>query len=63
MAALFRYGRLVPAAVRIILAGGVSYGTVKAGVWSDSTQSREKLDKLSNVYEIEYPKSWVRWLN
>ena len=59
MASLFRYIRLVPAAVRLTLAGGAAYGTVKVGAWSDSSESREKLDKvqesLHNIREIEYP--------
>ncbi len=59
MAFVFKTIRLVPAAIRITMAGGVTYGTVKAGAWSDSSESREKLDNiqesLSNMREIEYP--------
>ncbi|XP_064388566.1 uncharacterized protein LOC135336624 [Halichondria panicea] len=59
MAFVFRTLRLVPTAIRVTVAGGVTYGTVKAGAWSDSSDSREKLDKvqesISNLREIEYP--------
>ncbi len=59
MAFVFRTIRLVPTAIRVTVAGGVTYGTVKAGAWSDSSDSREKLDKvqesISNLREIEYP--------
>ena len=59
MAAAFRYIRLIPTAIRLTLAGGVTYGTVKVGAWSDSSDSREKLDKVQesfqSVREIEYP--------
>ena len=59
MAAAFWYVRLIPTAVRVALAGGVTYGTVKVGAWSDSSDSREKLDKvqesIQSVREIEYP--------
>lgn len=41
-------------AIRVSLAGGAAYGSVKVGVWSQDTQdSREKLDMLQR--EIEYP--------
>ena len=59
MAFVFRTISLVPMAIRVTVAGGVTYGTVKAGAWSDSSDSREKLDKvqesISNLREIEYP--------
>ncbi len=59
MAFIFKTIRLVPTAIRITMAGGVTYGTVKAGAWSDSSDSREKLDKvqesIGNMREIEYP--------
>ena len=59
MASLFGYIRLIPTAVRLTLAGGAAYGTVKVGAWSDSSESREKLDKvqesLHNIRELEYP--------
>ena len=54
----FSYGlrmlRLVPAAVRVSVAGGAAYGSVQAGMWSPRTKdSREKLDQLQR--EIHYP--------
>ena len=59
MAFVFRYARLIPLAVRISLAGGTVYGTAKVGVWSDSSESQEKIEKIreswQNVREIEYP--------
>ena len=54
MAYALKYIRLIPMAIRVSLAGGAAYGTVKVGVWSQDTQaSREKLDLLQR--EIEYP--------
>ena len=35
--------RVLPVAIRIAVAGGGVYGTVKVGVWNDSERSREKL--------------------
>lgn len=60
MAFVLRYARIVPLTIRISLAGGAAYGTVKVGAWSESTeQSREKLHHLreswQNAREIEYP--------
>ncbi|CAI8050744.1 hypothetical protein GBAR_LOCUS27829 [Geodia barretti] len=54
----FSYGlrmlRLVPAAVRVSVAGVAAYGSVQAGMWSPRTKdSREKLDQLQR--EIHYP--------
>ncbi len=59
MAVLLKYGSLVPLAVRLGLATGTAYGTVKYNVWTDSSQSKEKLEKLKNSVkrEIEYPKT------
>ena len=42
--------------VRLSLAGGTAYGTAKVGVWSDSTDSQDKLKEArKSLYEIEYP--------
>ena len=63
MAVLFKYGSLIPLAVRIALASGTAYGTVKYNVWStDSSQSQEKLEKLKSSVqrEIEYPKTFMK---
>ncbi len=61
MAVLLKYGTLIPLAVRLALATGTAYGTVKYNVWSDSSQSREKLEKLkaSVQTEIEYPRTFI----
>ena len=55
MTAVLKYS---PLAVRIFVAGGAGYGTVKYGIWSDSSKSREKLDQIKHSVqrEIEYPK-------
>ena len=46
--------KLVPVAVRVGVAGGAAYGSVKVGMWSPRTQdSRETLDQLQR--EIHYP--------
>ena len=56
MAFIFRIGRMVPLAVRLTLTGGAAYGTVNAGLWSDSAQSQDALTKLKVSWrEIEYP--------
>lgn len=56
MAFIFRIGRMVPLAVRLFLTGGVAYGTVSAGLWSDSAKSQEALRTLKGSWrEIEYP--------
>ena len=38
--------------------GGATYGTVKAGAWSDSGKSQEKMEQLQQsldgIREIEY---------
>ena len=48
--------KLVPGAVRVSVAGGAAYGSVKVGMWSTRTRdSREKLDQLQR--EIHYPAS------
>lgn len=48
--------KLVPAAVRVSVAGGAAYGSIKVGMWSPRTEdSREKLDQLQR--EIHYPTS------
>ena len=55
MAYAVKYLKLVPLAIRVSLAGGAAYGSVKVGAWSVSTQtSKDKLDQLQR--EIEYPK-------
>lgn len=60
MAFIFRTLTLVPTALRVGLAGGAAYGTTKMGVWSDSSDSQETLDKLKAVKrEIQYPSSNV----
>lgn len=55
MAVVFQYARLIPLALRVSLAGGAAYGTVKVGAWSDGKESRERLEQLQNRREIEYP--------
>ena len=59
MAFILKLARLIPAAVRISLAGGAAYGTATFGVWSDSSESKDKLKQVreswSNLYELEYP--------
>ena len=63
--ALLRYVRLLPLALRVTLAGGATYGTVKLGTWSDSTtEGRETLQRIKqNVREIEYyTASTVGWV-
>lgn len=46
-------------AIRVTLSGGAMYGTVRAGAWSDSGNSQEKLEQLQQslegIREIEYP--------
>ena len=54
---------LISAAARVFLAslaGGAGYASVKAGVWSDGKDSREKLDAVKERVselrgEISYP--------
>lgn len=42
--------------MRLSLAGGTAYGTTKIGVWSDSSNSQDKLREMrKSLYEIEYP--------
>lgn len=62
MAVLLKYGSLIPLALRVAVAGGATYGTVKQGVWRDSTESREKLTQMKQAVqkEIEYPKVKAR---
>ena len=62
MAVLLKMGSLVPTAVRVALSGGAAYGTVKYGVWTDSSQSREKLERLKNSVEreIQYPQATMK---
>ena len=59
MAFILKLGRLIPIAVRISLAGGAAYTTTTYGVWSDSSESKDKLQNVReswlNLYEIEYP--------
>lgn len=55
MAVVFQYARLIPLALRVSLAGSAAYGTVKIGAWSDGKESRERLEQLQNIREIEYP--------
>ena len=55
MADVFQFARLIPLALRVSLAGGITYGTVKVGAWSDGKESRERLEQLQNIREIEYP--------
>ena len=61
MAVLLKYGTLIPLTVRLAVAGGAAYGTVKYNVWSDSSQSKEKLEKLkaSAQAEIQYPRTFI----
>lgn len=47
--AMFKYLSIFPAALRIGLAGGAAYGTVRAGVWSDSSKSGEKLERIEQA--------------
>ena len=58
MAFLVHIVRMVPAALRVTLAGGAAYGSLRAGVWKDSSESREQLDSvqdsLHRLREIEY---------
>lgn len=58
MAFVFRTLALIPTALRIGVAGGAAYGTAKVGVWSDSTESREKLEQINQAVqkEIHYPR-------
>ena len=55
MAVVFQFARLIPLALRVSLAGAAAYGTVKVGAWSDGKESRERLEQLQNIREIEYP--------
>ena len=61
MSFVFRIVAMVPAALRAGTAGGAVYGTAKLGVWSDSSESKEKLDRLRTWTdrEIQYPKGGV----
>lgn len=43
--------RAIPVAVRVLIAGGGAYGTVKVGVWNDSEQSREKLKDIHHSWK------------
>lgn len=63
MAVLLKYGSLIPIAIRVTLSGGAVYGSVKSGIWTDSSQSREKLDRLKQSMhkELEYPKTIFRY--
>jgi len=58
MAAVFHYARLIPLALRVTLAGGATYGTIKAGAWSDGKESKERLEQFQQslpMREVEYP--------
>ena len=59
MASLLKLGALIPAALRVTLSGGAVYGSVKYGVWTDSKNSPEKLERLKKSVEreMEYPKT------
>ena len=63
MATLLKYGSLIPVAIRVALSGGAVYGSVKSGIWSDSSQSPEKLERLKQSVqkEIEYPKTVLKY--
>ena len=63
MAALLKYGSIIPLAIRVGLSGGAVYGTVKSGVWSDNSQSQERLERLKQSMhrELEYPKTVFRY--
>ena len=67
MAVLFKYLSFIPTALRLGLAGGATYGTVKADVWSDSSKSREKLEHMKQAlqseiqYNLESEKKSVRF--
>lgn len=43
--------RVVPTAIRIAIAGGGAYGTVKVGVWNDHERSREKLNDFHESWK------------
>lgn len=60
---LLRIVALTPAALRVTLSGGAVYGSVKYGVWTDSKESREKLERLKNSMEreIQYPQPQATW--
>ena len=53
MAVLIKYFSIIPAALRIGLAGGAAYGTVKADVWSDSSKTIEKLEHMKRAVQKE----------
>lgn len=59
MAFVLRVGSLLPIAVRVLVTGGAAYGSVRVGVWEDSSKSRETLENwrrsLRDMREIEYP--------
>ncbi len=58
MAFVLQLARLVPIAVRLAVAGGAAYGTVRAGAWEDSSGSRDSVEQWRhsfNIREIEYP--------
>ena len=57
MAFIFRMVGLIPTAVRVGVSGGAAYGSAKMGVWSDSTETKEKLDIVQR--EIHYPSSGI----
>jgi len=60
MTFVFRILALVPGALRVGVAGGAAYGTTKLGVWSDSSESIEKFDRLrTSRREILYPSGGV----
>lgn len=64
MAALLKYCvAAIPAAVRVAISGGAIYGSAKYGVWTDSSESRERLDRLiqSTQRELEYPKKVFKY--
>ncbi|KAL5469432.1 hypothetical protein EMCRGX_G030687 [Ephydatia muelleri] len=43
--------RVIPVAIRVAVAGGGVYGTVKVGVWNDSERSREKLSDFHHTWK------------
>ena len=48
---LFSIARVIPVAIRVVVAGGGVYGTVKVGVWNDSERSREKLNDFHHSWK------------
>ena len=67
MAFIIRIVRLIPLAVRLSLAGGAAYSTAKLDVWSDSSDSQDKLRNVRESWlfrsEIDYPTESEPWRN